>query len=369
MTTRASQRSDSVPPRAQDQRTAASSHPGQQALLTRLQQTAGNAAVVEALQRQIVGPASGASLAGNRAAPSIQRQIAHDVEKRWGYEISGSLTLTAGDSTVSQGLAQHTTNIELPSHAEATLELRMTPKRYKWLGTFRWSDKKKKFEMFHKTYRATWRVRIDDQGRPLVNFANDADRKHSFEASPFPEIKMFEMGPDAHGSRAIVKVIAFGPDSEKAETTLTFNVIPPVDDVREDMIAIERSLVLRNFARGKSDLTADHVQKIDEFWNSLTPATRRAIEHDQLLSNEKVRVYGFASTTDRVQDNFWLSGARAKMVANALMLKSGNQNLNNMSPIARGEVPEPTDVRAEEREEGRHRAVVVVLWDIGDGQR
>lgn len=328
-----------------------------------LQRAVGNQAAL-AVTRRV---SAGASAHEGRLPLRVQRDVDHDVRRQWGYRIGGSITLRQGNQTTSHSINAETTEIRMGEASTGTLRLRMTPRWYQWGRLFRWSDPERNFTPFRKEYTATWNIRVEG-GTPVVNFASDTNRVHEVDLAGLPNVKFFEMEPGASGAAATVKVIGFNRDGDRAETTLRFNVVAPEREGQVEIgpVAVQRTLVLRDFGVGSAELTSQHVGQLQEFWNGLGSATRRTIEQNGRIHDENVQIYGFTSSTDRVENNFWLSGERARMVSRALMLLSGNQNLDNMSVIARGEV-DVTDVPGREVESGAHRAAVVRVWDIGDG--
>jgi hypothetical protein len=147
------------------------------------------------------------------------------------------------------------------------------------------------------------------------------------------------------------------------EATIRIKLKPPAKPVTPGPMWVERSLVIDGFPRSKATITADNFKKIEDFWYSLTPETRTAIQNNQLLNGLKVRISGHTSNTDKVQPNFDLGYSRAQAVETVLQKLSGNKEATNFAPMSKGERSTATDDPGKEQEDAAQRKVVIELWE------
>lgn len=320
--------------------------------LTALQRTAGNRAVC--------------TLLGPDGRLAVQRDFSQETPvpggdwiKKWRMKVKGSVGVTADGTTTKQPVVE---NMEFESGSGGDVDIAVTlevtwdewKKTWPW-GDYGWNSGSVGDLPFE--YKAFWKGK-GKNGAMDVAFVSSTDTKLDM----LDIISMYEAKPSASGDTAVITLVAYR-GGNSMEATIRIKLKPPARPVTPGPTWVDRSLVIDGFPRNKATIAADNLKKIEDFWYSLTPETRTAIQNNQLLNGLKVRISGHTSNTDKVPHNFDLGYSRAQSVETVLRKLSGNKEATNFAPMSKGERGIATDDPGKEQEDAAQRKVVIELWE------
>jgi hypothetical protein len=193
-----------------------------------------------------------------------------------------------------------------------------------------------------------------------VKFSSDTKRKLELAG-----ITLYEIEPSSSGDTGLIKAKAYY-SSNSMEVSTAIKLQPPkkVPEIKIGPIYIEREVTIDNFPISKETVSPQNFKKVENFWLSLTPETRKAIQDDKMLNNSKVQIIGYTSNTDMVTNNFELGYKRAMAVRDILMKLSGNGVGTNLAAMSEHERAVVTDDPKKEHEDATQRKVKIVLWQL-----
>ncbi len=289
---------------------------------------------------------------------------------KWRVEMTGVAKMTGPGPARKKPIAD--TVIFDPGSAKmVTLSGILTFKQYQYSKWWRYGDPK-------------WRRRSGDipfdytahftgtnkNGTAQVKFSNDTKRKFEFPGIPGTDIgriTLYEIEPSASGDTGLIKAKAFH-SGHTMEVSAAIKLQPtkkePEVKIEIGPIYMEREVTIDNFPRDKATVSPQNFKKVEDFWLSLTPETRKAIQDDKMLNDRKVQITGYTSNTDVVTNNFELGYNRAMAVRNILMKLSGNGSGANLAAMSEHEREVATDDPKKEKEDAKQRKVKIVLWQL-----
>lgn len=321
-------------------------------------------------------------LAGNRAVSSLigprqhgtvalQREFSQEAPvadpgngwaTKWRMKVKGTVVVTSDGTTTSQP-AVRTMEFESGSGSAVSIAVDLKVTWDEWTKSWRWGDYgwKSSLGALPFEYKATWKGAAQG-GTMAVEFVSSSNSKLQFKAPVGDDVTLFEAKPSAQGDTAMLTIVAYRYGLPM-EATMKIKLKAPAPVPAPGPSFVERVLVLDGFPRSKATITAGNLRKIEDFWLSLTPETRMAIQNNQLLNGRKVRMTGHTSNTDKAPANFDLGYERARAVADVLRKLSGNTEATNFAPMTAGEREKATDDPSREEEDPKQRKVVIELWE------
>jgi hypothetical protein len=280
--------------------------------------------------------------------------------KKWRVKVKGSATATVDGKATKQPILE---NMEFESGAGGNVDIAVDIKVTwdEWKKSWRWGDYGWNSSLLGDIpfeYKAFWKGTLKG-GAIEVAFVSSTDPK--FEA-PGGGTTLYEAKPSAQADTAVLTIVAYR-DRKPMEVTARIKVKPPLTTPPPSPVWKVRQLVVDRFPRGKNTVTVENLKKIEDFWYSLTPETRTAVQNNELLNGTKVQITGHTSNTDKVPRNFDLGYERARAVADVIRKLSGNTQATNLAPMTKGERGNATDEPALEVEDAAQRKVVIELWE------
>ena len=275
--------------------------------------------------------------------------------RMWRVLVSGKVDVVADGATSTHALKE---NMEVASgrrgaeiFVSLTTNAEELSKLWRW-GEFRW--RQSPFLPFH--YEAIWKGSVID-GSTVLTFTTSTSSEQTLWDQTLCEARA-----SSDGDTALLNLTVYKYDSP-LHLTIRIRLAPPSQKSFLGPKWVARSLTIDNFRKDDAEISAENFHKIQEFWYSLTPETRVAIQNGELLNNSKVRVFGHTSNTGSELHNFRLGYARALAAVSILKMLSGNTQATNIAPMPPGERETYTDNPNMEREDAAQRKVVIELWE------
>jgi len=299
------------------------------------------------VQRAVVGEAP---LPGGVTAPT-----------KWRVKMTGVAKMTGSGPDQKKPIADKVT-FDPGTAEKVTLSGILNFKQYEYRKSWRWGDpswRRRSMDIpFDYTAHFTG---TNKDGTAEVKFSSGSKRKLELVGG----IRLYEIEPSASGDTGLIKAKAFHYDhSMEISTAIKLQPTKKEPEVKIGPIYVERELTIDDFPRGKATVSPENFKKIEDFWLSLTPETRKAIQDDKMLNGRKVQITGYTSNTDKVTNNFELGHDRAMAVRDILMKLSGNGVGTNLAAMSEHERAVATDDPKKEKEDASHRKVKIVLWQL-----
>jgi outer membrane protein OmpA-like peptidoglycan-associated protein len=274
---------------------------------------------------------------------------------KWRVEMTGVAKMTGSGSAQTKPIAD--TVIFDPGPAKTvTLSGALTFKQYEYGKSWRWGDPKwRRRSMVPPFDYSAYFIGTTMDGTAKVKFSSDTGRK-----SELAGVTFYEIEPSSSGDIGLIKAKVFYY-SNTMEVSTAIKLQP---EIKIGPVYIEQEVTIDNFPKSKATVSPQNFKKVEDFWLSLTPETRKAIQDDKMLNNSKVQIIGFTSNTDVVTSNFQLGHKRAMAVRDILMKLSGNGVGTNLAAMSEHERADATDDPKKEHEDAKQRKVKIVLWQL-----
>ncbi len=306
--------------------------------------------------------------------PTVQRSVTGEgplpgggvtAPTKWRVKMTGVAKMTGSGPARTKPIAD--TVIFDPGPAKmVTLSGILTFKQYEYGKSWRWGDPKwrRRSMDIPFDYSAHF-TGTNKNGTAQVKFSSDTKRKLELKFPKLGSNLLYEIEPSASGDTGLIKAKAFhSSHTMEVSTAIKLQPTKKEPEIEIGPIYIEREVTIDNFPRSKATVSPQNFKKIEDFWLSLTPETRKAIQDDKMLNGRKVQITGYTSNTDKVTNNFELGHKRAMAVRDILMKLSGNVVGTNLAPISKHERPIFTDDPKKEKEDAKHRKVKIMLWQL-----
>jgi hypothetical protein len=301
--------------------------------------------------------------------PTVQRSVTGEAPlpgggvtapTKWRMEMTGVAKMTGSGPAQTKPIAD--TVIFDPGPTK-TVKLSgvLTFKQYEYRKSWRWGDPKwRRRSMDIPFDYSAYFIGTTIDGTAKVKFSSDTKRKLELAG-----ITLYEIEPSSSGDTGLIKAKAYY-SSNSMEVSTAIKLQPPkkVPEIKIGPIYIEREVTIDNFPISKETVSPQNFKKVENFWLSLTPETRKAIQDDKMLNNSKVQIIGYTSNTDMVTNNFELGYKRAMAVRDILMKLSGNGVGTNLAAMSEHERAVVTDDPKKEHEDATQRKVKIVLWQL-----
>jgi len=249
-----------------------------------------------------------------------------------------------------------------------TLSGILTFEQDEYRKSWRWGDRKWQRRSLRSNfdYSAHF-IGTNKDGTAQVNFSSDTKRKSEIKAFGLGSTLFYEIEPSASGDTGLIKAKAFR-HGHTIEVSTAIKLQPtkkePEVKIEIGPVYMERKITIDKFPRSEATVSTQNFNKVDGFWQSLTPETRKAIQDDKMLNDRKVQITGYTSNTDVVTNNFELGYNRAMKVRKILMKLSGNLVGTNLAAMSEHERAVATDDPKKEKEDATQRKVKIVLWQL-----
>ena len=309
--------------------------------------------------------------------PTVQRSVTGEAPlpggrvtapTKWRVKMTGDAKMTGSGPARTKPIVD--TVIFDPGPAKmVTLSGILTFKQYEYRKSWRWGDPKwrRRSVDFPFDYTAHF-TGTNKDGTAHVKFSSDTKRKSEIGGimdTDIGRITLYEIEPSASGDTGLIKAKAFHHShTMEVSTAIKLQPTKKEPEVEIGPIYIEREVTIDNFPRSKATVSPQNFKKVEDFWLSLTPETRKAIQDDKMLNDRKVQITGYTSNTDVVTNNFELGYNRAMAVRNILMKLSGNGAGTNLAAMSEHERAVATDDPKKEKEDATQRKVKIVLWQL-----